>query len=212
MGEFRTGIDLGALCRLRSLSPARPPLALQLNPIFATGLLTLGLQFASSPGRAADSPHLGLVAQVPIAIPLQYNKTPQAHPVQARPVQASLGTAEAKPRVTTPTTGLVTIESDLQQADNTTGIVTATGNVRIVYPDQRVVATARQAQYYSKEGRVVLSGDVDVIQADGHAIKAERVVYDVNRERISAEPLPGDQVFSRYRMTSPTPGQGGPKP
>jgi lipopolysaccharide export system protein LptA len=114
--------------------------------------------------------------------------------------------------VITPTTGLVTIESDLQQADNTTGIVTATGNVRIVYPDQRVVATARQAQYYSKEGRVVLSGDVDLIQADGHAIKAERVVYEVNRERITAEPPVGGQVLSRYRMASPTPGAGVPTP
>ena len=207
MGKLRPKNATGVLCRLRSLSPARLPLALPLNPILVSGLLTLGLQLAFSPGRAADSPDLDLVAQVPIAIPLQSNKTPQV-----RPVQASPGTAEAKSRVTTPTTGLVTIESDLQQADNTTGIVTATGNVRIVYPDQRVVATARQAQYYSKEGRVVLSGDVDVIQADGHAIKAERVVYDVNRERISAEPLPGDQVFSRYRMTSPTPGQAGPKP
>ena len=207
MGKFRAGNDSGVLCRLRSLSPATPPLALQLNPILASGLLTLGLQFGSSAGLAADGPNLGLLAQVPIAIPLQDSKSPQA-----RPVQASPGAAEAKPRVITPTTGLVTIESDLQQADNSTGIVTATGNVRIVYPDQQVVATARQAQYYSKEGRVVLSGDVDVIQADGHAIKAERVVYDVNRERITAEPPPGGQVFSRYRMTSPTPGTGGSKP
>jgi lipopolysaccharide export system protein LptA len=182
-------------------------LALQLNPILASGLLTLGLQFCSSAGRAADGTRFGLLAQGPMAIPLQDNKSPQA-----RPVQPSPGVVEVKPRVITPTTGLVTIESDLQQADNTTGIVTATGNVRIVYPDQRVVATARQAQYYSKEGRVVLSGDVDVIQADGHAIKAERVVYDVNRERISAEPPVGGQVFSRYRMASPTPGAGVPTP
>ena len=196
------------LCRLRGLSPTRPPLALQLNPILASALVTLGLQFCSSAGLAADGHHLGLLAQVPMAIPLQDNKTPQS-----RPVKPSPGAVDATPpRVITPTTGLVTIESDLQQADNTTGIVTATGNVRIVYPDQRVVATARQAQYYSKEGRVVLSGDVDVIQADGHAIKAERVVYDVNRERITAEPPVGGQVFSRYRMASPTPGTGGLTP
>ena len=150
---------------------------------------------------------MGLLAQAPVAVPLQDNKSPQN-----RALHSSPGELGAKPRVITPTTGLVTIESDLQQADNTTGIVTATGNVRIVYPDQRVVATARQAQYYSKEGRVVLSGDVDVIQADGHAIKAERVVYDVNRERISAEPPVGGQVFSRYRMASPTPGTGVPTP
>ena len=43
-------------------------------------------------------------------------------------------------------TGLVTIESDQQQADQQTGVITARGNVRIVYPDERVVATARQAQ------------------------------------------------------------------
>ena len=182
-------------------------MALKLNPILAGAFVTLGLQLCSSPGRAADTTPLGLLAQVPIAIPLQDNKSPQV-----RPGQSSPGVVEATPRVITPTTGLVTIESDLQQADNTTGIVTATGNVRIVYSDQRVVATARQAQYYSKEGRVVLSGDVDVIQADGHAIKAERVVYDVNRERITAAPPAGGQVFSRYRMASPTPGAGATKP
>ena len=177
---------------------------MQLNPILASAFVTLGLQLCGFPGRAGDTAPLGLLAQAPIAVPLQDNKSPQNRALHSSP--AELG---AKPRVITPTTGLVTIESDLQQADNTTGIVTATGNVRIVYPDQRVVATARQAQYYSKEGRVVLSGDVDVIQADGHAIKAERVVYDVNRERITAEPPVGGQVISRYRMASPTPGAGG---
>ena len=104
MGKFLARNDSGALCRLRSLSPATPPLALQLNPILASGLLTLGLQFGSSAGLAADGPHLGLLAQVPIAIPLQDTKSPQA-----RPVQASPGAVEAKPRVITPTTGLVTI-------------------------------------------------------------------------------------------------------
>ena len=214
MDKFRARNESVALCRLRSSSPARPPLALQLNPILASGLITLALQLGISPGRTAGKADVVLLAEVPIAIPLQDSKAPQA-----RPAQASSDTAEATPRVFTPTTGLVTIESDLQKADNTTGIVTATGNVRIVYPDQRVVATARQAQYYSKEGRIVLSGDVDVIQADGHSIKAERVVYDVNRERMIAEPASGGQVFSRYRMNSPSsgiggtsPGQGGTKP
>jgi len=110
-------------------------------------------------------------------------------------------------RAVTPTTGLVTIESDLQQGDNSTGVVTATGNVRIVYPDQRVVATARQAQYFTKEGRVVLSGDVDVIQADGHSVRAERVTYFVNQERLIAEPPNGQQVLTRYRLNAPAPAQ-----
>ena len=116
--------------------------------------------------------------------------------------------ALAAPAVVTATSGLVTIESDLQKADNSTGVVTATGNVRIVYPDQRVVATARQAQYFSREGRVVLSGDVDVIQDSGHSIRAERLVYLVERERIVAEPTPGQQVITHYRMNAPRPKQG----
>jgi lipopolysaccharide export system protein LptA len=107
------------------------------------------------------------------------------------------------PAVVTPTNGLVTIESDLQKADNSTGVVTATGNVRIVYPDQRVVATSRQAQYFSREGRVVLSGDVDVLQEAGHSIRAERLVYLVERERIVAEPAQGEQVVTRYRLNAP---------
>ena len=78
--------------------------------------------------------------------------------------------------------GLITIESDSQSADNVTGVVTAIGNVRIVYPTRGMVATSRQAQYFSREGRLVLSGDVDVVQDDGNSIRAERVTYDLNDE------------------------------
>jgi len=126
-------------------------------------------------------------------------------------VAASAAAADlppSAPGAITPTSGLVTIESDLQKADNTTGVVTATGNVRIVYPDQRVVATARQAQYFSREGRVVLSGDVDVVQDTGHSIRAERLVYLVERERIVAEPAPGNQVITRYRLNATQPQSG----
>lgn len=97
-------------------------------------------------------------------------------------------------------TGLVTIESDQQLADNQTGIVTATGNVRITYPDRGMVATSRQAQYFSKEGRIVLSGDVDVVDSDGQSIKADRVTYRLDSERMVAEPPSGQQVRSRLRV------------
>lgn len=109
--------------------------------------------------------------------------------------------------------GLVTIESDLQEADNQTGIVTAKGNVRITYPEKGMVATSRQAQYFSKEGRLVLSGDVDVIDADGQRIRAERVVYFLDQERLSAQPPAGKQVTSKLRL-SPANGQrvGPPMP
>lgn len=101
------------------------------------------------------------------------------------------------------TNGLVTIESDMQQGDNQTGVVTATGNVKITYPDRGMVATSRQAQYFTKEGRLVLSGDVDVIDSQGQRIRAERLVYNLDQERLVAQPSPGQQVKSRLRLSIP---------
>ncbi len=92
--------------------------------------------------------------------------------------------------------GLITIESDSQTADNVTGVVTAIGNVRIVYPSRGMVATSRQAQYFSRESRLVLSGDVDVVQEDGSTLRAERVTYNLEDERAVAVPSSGGQVRS----------------
>jgi lipopolysaccharide export system protein LptA len=116
-----------------------------------------------------------------------------------------------KPATSPQSGSLVTIESDLQQADNQTGIVTATGNVRITYPDKGMVATSKQAQYFSKEGRLVLSGDVDVIDADGQRIRADRLVYQLDQERLLAKPAQGKQVMSKLKLNSPTsPKEPGP--
>jgi len=70
-----------------------------------------------------------------------------------------------------------------------------------------MVATARQAQYFSQEGRLVLTGDVDVVQEGGNALRAERVVYLLEQERTEAIPPPGQQVFSQMVIQSgrPTP-------
>ena len=70
-----------------------------------------------------------------------------------------------------------------------------------------MVATARQAQYFSQEGRLVLTGDVDVVQEGGNALRAERVVYFLEQERTEAIPPPGQQVFSQMVIQSgrPTP-------
>lgn len=108
--------------------------------------------------------------------------------------------AQAAPGTQAAESGMVTIESDSQQADNVTGIVTATGNVRITYPEQGMVATSRQAQYFSKEGKLVLTGDVDVIDREGQRIRAERLTYRLENERIVAEPQPGRQVTSRLKI------------
>jgi lipopolysaccharide export system protein LptA len=142
-------------------------------------------------------------AALPQAAAAQEAATSAEPPAPAEPAAAPQPPAPAQPaRVST---GLVTIESDQQRADQLTGVITATGNVRIVYPDERVVATARQAQYFSKENRVVLSGDVDIVQEGGNLIRAERVVYLVDGERLIAIPPTGQQVFSRVRIQQTPP-------
>ena len=95
---------------------------------------------------------------------------------------------------------LITVESDLQQADNTTGVVTATGNVKVTYPEKKLIATSRQAQYYTKEGRIVLSGDVDVVQEGGNRLRAQRVVYLVTSDLLIADPAAGEKVKSWIRI------------
>ena len=179
---------MGGLCRLANSLNKGCCLALPLLRLFALG-------FAAT----------GVAGLGPLALDLRPALAQSPAAPSAGRASIPINQPAAKPKQIIPTTGLVTIESDLQQADNTTGVVTATGNVRIVYPDQRVVATARQAQYFTKEGRVVLSGDVDVIQDDGHAVRAERVTYFVNQERLIAEPPPGQQVVTRYRVNAPGP-------
>ena len=137
--------------------------------------------------------------------PLQAGELPPQGeaPSASGAIAPSAAPAAASPAPTRQTipTGLVSIESDIQRADQSTGVITATGNVRILYPDKGVMATARQAQYFSREGRVVLSGDVDVVQQDGSLLRAEQVTYLVRSERITARPAAQQQVFSRMRLT-----------
>ena len=113
------------------------------------------------------------------------------------PLRAQL--SEAAPEAAR--AGLLTIESDQQSSDNITGVITASGNVRIVHPDRGLVATGRQAQYFSKEQRIVLSGDVDVIQAGARSLRAEQVTVLLDQQRTVAIPTPGQQVISRIALT-----------
>ena len=101
--------------------------------------------------------------------------------------------------------GVITIESDLQSADNGTGVITASGNVRLVHAGRGLVATSRQAQYFTEEDRIVLSGDVDVIQADGNQLRADRFTYLLKEGRAIASPVPGQQVFSQWSLTPSQP-------
>lgn len=189
------------------------------SPCSADRTLRL-VAFAAALRRCGWIGHLAAAGALVLPMAVAAQPLPQAQPLplpQSQPPGSAAaadapGPAVAAPPATTRLTGLVTIESDLQKADNGTGVITASGNVRIVYGDQGVVATARQAQYFSREGRVVLSGDVEVIQEGGNRLLAERLVYLVEQERLVAYPEPGQQVTSRVRLPSPQASATAPAP
>ena len=151
-----------------------------------------------------------------LALTVAMALAPVAAQAQLVPVSEQLSPAGetptllSEPAVEAEPSGLVTVESDLQQADNVTGVVTATGNVKISYPPKQVQAWARQAQYFTKEERIVLTGDVDVIQDGGNRLKAERITYLVLEDRMIADPAPGDQVLSNYRIQRTAPVEAAP--
>jgi lipopolysaccharide export system protein LptA len=91
----------------------------------------------------------------------------------------------------------LTIRADIQEANSRTGIVTARGNVRMKYPARQINATSRQAQYFSKERRIVLSGNVIVTQ-EGNSIKAETITYLIDEGKFQALPPSDRQVESVY--------------
>lgn len=91
----------------------------------------------------------------------------------------------------------LTLRADIQEADSKTGIVTARGNVQIDYPARQMQATAVQAQYFSRERRIVLSGDVYILQ-QGNSLRGETVTYLIDEGRFIALPKNNRQVESIY--------------
>ena len=100
------------------------------------------------------------------------------------------------------TPGAITLKSDVQESNAETGIITARGNVKIDYPARQIQATAAQAQYYSRERRLVLTGNVYVIQ-EGNSMRAETMTYLVDEGRFIATPQSDRQVESTYIITEP---------
>ena len=151
-----------------------------------------------------------------LALTVAMALAPMAAQAQSSPVSEQLSPAgeapalQADPSAEAEPSGLVTVESDLQQADNVTGVVTATGNVKISYPPKQVQAWARQAQYFTKEERIVLVGDVEVIQEGGNRLEAERVTYLVLEDRLIADPAAADQVLSKFKLERTAPVEAAP--
>jgi lipopolysaccharide export system protein LptA len=98
----------------------------------------------------------------------------------------------------------LTLLSDIQEANAVTGVITARGNVRINYPARQIQATSVQAQYYSRERRIVLSGNVYVLQ-NGNSIRGESITYLIDEGRFVATPDTGQQVEAVYIVPDPNP-------
>jgi lipopolysaccharide export system protein LptA len=101
-----------------------------------------------------------------------------------------------------PPSGAITLKSDVQESNSKTGVITARGNVQINYPARQIQATATQAQYYSRERRLILTGSVYVLQA-GNSLRAEEMTYLVDEGRFIAKPESDRQVESTYIITTP---------
>jgi lipopolysaccharide export system protein LptA len=96
----------------------------------------------------------------------------------------------------------LTLRADVQEANAVTGVITARGNVQINYPARQIQATSIQAQYYSRERRIVLTGDVYVLQ-NGNSLRGETITYLVDEGRFVALPDSGQQVESIYLVQDP---------
>ncbi|MBD2124012.1 LptA/OstA family protein [Trichocoleus sp. FACHB-262] len=96
----------------------------------------------------------------------------------------------------------LTLRSDVQEANAKTGVVTARGNVQITYPARQIQATSAQAQYFSRERRIVLSGNVYVLQ-QGNSLRGENITYLIDEGRFVALPQTSKQVESIYIVADP---------
>jgi lipopolysaccharide export system protein LptA len=94
----------------------------------------------------------------------------------------------------------MTVRSDIQEANSQTGVVTARGNVQVYYPARKMQATSAQAQYFSRERRLVLTGNVYVLQ-DGNSMRSETMTYLIDEGRFVATPETQQQVESIYLVT-----------
>jgi len=76
--------------------------------------------------------------------------------------------------------------------------------VYIEFPSRNIQATSAQAQFFSQERRLVLNGNVQVIQ-DGNSMRAETMTYLIDEGRFIATPQNQRQVESVYLIEENSP-------
>lgn len=96
----------------------------------------------------------------------------------------------------------ITIRSDVQEADRNNEVITARGNVQIDYPARQIQATAAQVQYFNRERRIVMSGNVYILQ-NGNSMRGENITYLIDEGRFIALPKTNRQVESTYIISDP---------
>ncbi|MGK7929329.1 MAG: LptA/OstA family protein [Spirulina sp.] len=96
----------------------------------------------------------------------------------------------------------IVVRSDIQEANQATGVMTARGNVRIDYPARQMQGTSAQAQYFTNEGVIVLTGNAYVLQ-EGNSVRGEVITYYVEEGRVVATPREDRQVESVYYISDP---------
>ncbi len=107
---------------------------------------------------------------------------------------------ETLPLIATENDHQIIIESDIQTNDSSSQVVTAVGNVRIIYPSRGIKATSSQLQYFGNEKIVILSGDVDFIRKGEASISADRLVYMLSEDKMVADSYSKSQVFSKFLL------------
>ena len=98
----------------------------------------------------------------------------------------------------------LSIQADTQEANSKTEVVTARGNVRLNYPSRKIQAQANLAQYFIKQKRILLTGNVLIAQ-QGSTLEGESVLYLIDEGTFIANPKVKQQVRSNYIV----PEQGG---
>ncbi|MBD2465286.1 organic solvent tolerance protein OstA [Oscillatoria sp. FACHB-1407] len=124
--------------------------------------------------------------------------------VVAGAISSPMPTHTAIAQAPTSANQALTLRSDIQEANAVTGVITARGNVQINYPARQIQATSVQAQYYSRERRIVLSGNVYVLQ-NGNSLRGETVTYLIDEGRFVAVPDGEQQVEAIYIVPDPNP-------
>lgn len=91
----------------------------------------------------------------------------------------------------------IRIRATRQEANSQTQIVTARDNVQISYPARQLQARSDIAQYYIKEQRLVMNGNVYVKQ-QGNSLQGESIIYTIRDGQFLVTPKPGKLVESVY--------------